>query len=366
MNIEIRPKESALTARPVVNSHNEWDPLEEVIVGDIWGATVPEWHPTLKATMPKHAWPMFRELGGRPFPQEVVAAAARELDELAEVLTREGVTVRRPRQTDFSRPFSTPQWRSAGGLYAAMPRDLLLVVGDEIIEAPMAWRCRYFEVEAFRPLLNEYFDRGARWSAAPKPMLLDELFVDDFEEPESFDRMRYVIGEHEPVFDAADFLRFGRDIFYIRSHVTNMKGVGWLTRHLGSEYRVHELECVDTHPMHIDTTFVPLAPGKMLVNPERCRALPEYFRHWDILVAPPPCTPDPTMLYMAGPWLSMNVLSLDGRRVVVARHEANMIKALTDWGFEPVVCEFQNFYRFGGSIHCATLDVRRRGDLRSY
>jgi len=29
---------------PVVNSYNEWDTLEEVVVGVIDGATVPSWH----------------------------------------------------------------------------------------------------------------------------------------------------------------------------------------------------------------------------------------------------------------------------------------------------------------------------------
>jgi glycine amidinotransferase len=28
---------------------------------------------------------------------------------------------------------------------------------------------------------------------------------------------------------------------------------------------VHEVEVYDTHPMHIDATFYPLAPGKLLV-----------------------------------------------------------------------------------------------------
>jgi hypothetical protein len=34
---------------PIVNSHNEFDPLEEVIVGRLEGATIPEWHVTGKA-----------------------------------------------------------------------------------------------------------------------------------------------------------------------------------------------------------------------------------------------------------------------------------------------------------------------------
>ena len=61
-------------------------------------------------------------------------------------------------------------------MYAAMPRDILIVVGDEIIEAPMAWRSRFFEYRAYRPLLKEYFKQGAKWTTAPKPLMSDDLY----------------------------------------------------------------------------------------------------------------------------------------------------------------------------------------------
>ena len=64
----------------------------------------------------------------------------------------------------------------SSGLYAAMPRDILMVVGDEIIEAPMAWRSRFFEYRSYRPLMKEYFRNGARWTTAPKPQMGDELY----------------------------------------------------------------------------------------------------------------------------------------------------------------------------------------------
>ena len=62
------------------------------------------------------------------------------------------------------------------GFYAAMPRDILLVVGDEIIESPMAWRSRFFEYRAYRSLMKEYFVSGAKWTTAPKPQMSDELY----------------------------------------------------------------------------------------------------------------------------------------------------------------------------------------------
>ncbi len=69
---------------------------------------------------------------------------------------------------------------------------------------------------------------------------------------------------------------------------------------------------------------------------------------------------------MCGKWLSMNVLTLDEKRVVVERHHTSMIKALEQWGFEPVPCDFLHYAAFGGAFHCATLDIRRRGGLESY
>jgi len=357
---------------PVVNSHNEWDPLEEAIVGVIEGATVPAWHPTLPVTMPRSQWPFFQAQGGRPFPKEQVDAARQELDELAHILEAEGVTVRRPERVDFAQPYSTPEWSSPGGLYAAMPRDLLIVLGDEILETPLAWRARYFEVHAFRSLLKEYFQRGARWTAAPRPQLADALYRADrarAEEElgeEGFATFDSVLTEFEPTFDAADFVRLGRDLFVQRSHVTNDFGIEWMRRHLGPAYRLHVLEVEDTHPMHVDATFVPLAPGKLLIHPERIKRLPAMFRGWDVMTSPLPEVPAGTPLYMSSRWLSMNLLSLDPERVLVERNEKALAQKLRDFGLKPVLCPFTHFYAFGGSFHCATLDVRRRGALKSY
>ena len=50
------------------------------------------------------------------------------------------------------------------------------MVGDEIIETPMAWRSRFFEYRAYRPLLKEYFKGGAKWTTVPKPLMADALY----------------------------------------------------------------------------------------------------------------------------------------------------------------------------------------------
>lgn len=353
-----------------VSAHNEWDPLEEVIVGDLHDATIPSNHIAVTCNIPRAAARAYPVFGGMRYPRMMTGPARRELAEFVHIMEQEGVRVRHPDPQPFHRNFRTPHW-SSRGFTCACPRDSMLVIGDEIIETPMAWRSRYFETFAYRSLCREYFAAGARWTAAPKPELRDELYDEEYETPMKGEPIRYVITEHEPVFDAADFVRCGRDLFVIRSNVTNASGIEWLRRHLGEKYTITEIESRCPQPMHIDTTFMPLAPGTLLINPEYVdvQRLPSMFRSWDVLVAP---EPDPIegalvkLTSMCGKWLSMNVLMLDEKRVICEAKQPTMIKALKDWGFEPIPCAFQHYAAFGGAFHCATLDVRRQGELQSY
>src|SRR5262249_3459666 len=151
---------------------------------------------------------------------EILDAARKELDQLVSILTKEGVHVRRPDPQDHSRRYRSPNWSSTG-LYDVMPRDVLLVFANEIVECPMAWRSRYYATSSYRSLLKEYFRAGAKWTAAPKPELSEELYEKEWVDVPCEQGFRSVITEFEPTFDAADFIRCGRDIFVQRSHVTN-------------------------------------------------------------------------------------------------------------------------------------------------
>ncbi|WP_030760072.1 amidinotransferase [Streptomyces sp. NRRL F-2664] len=373
MDTTIAPVGTGATAEALacpVGSHNEWDPLEEIIVGSLDGATIPSSHPVVACNIPPWAARLQGLAAGARFPKALIGPAQEELDGFVALLESLGVTVRRPDPVVHRKRFGTPDW-SSRGFCCSCPRDSMLVIGDEIIETPMAWPCRYFETHSYRPILKDYFRRGGRWTAAPRPQLTDELFDPEYRIPAPGEPMRYILTEFEPVFDAADFVRAGRDLFVIRSNVTNALGIEWLRRHLGPGYRIHEVRSRCRTPMHIDTTLLPLAPGKVLVNPEYVDVddLPEALRSWDVLTAP---EPDPirgpllNVTSMCGKWLNMNVLAVGGGRVIADRHHTGMLRALEGWGFEPVPCDLLHYAPFGGSFHCATLDIRRRGTLESY
>src|SRR6266545_4978467 len=85
----------------IVNSWNEWDPLEEVVVGIADSACFEPSEPACR--------PVVRNAPGRNFPSgpkaaETIAAANEQLDGLADVLRNRGIVVRRPRPIAFAQP----------------------------------------------------------------------------------------------------------------------------------------------------------------------------------------------------------------------------------------------------------------------
>lgn len=359
-----QPRPYAPQSSPV-QVYTEWDPLEEVIVGVIDDIRIPDWDPNMNAVIPKPYRDYFRTNAGQRFPQSLVDKAREEVNTLADILTSEGIKVKRPNEVDHHQPVITPHFSTGGAFYSAMPRDCLLAIGTTLIEVPMAWRSRYFETFAFRDLLNDYFKRGADWVAAPKPMLKDSLWDEEHDFDQEFP-FRSIIKDDEPLFDAADFMKIGRDIIGQRSHVTNDLGIEWLRRTLGDDYHIHIYEFDEPDPMHIDTTILPIAPGRVIVNKGWVPELPDIFRDWEILTPPASNLPDDHPLFITSKWIHTNVLMLDERTVIVEKDEERLIHAFHAWGIKTILCPFKHFQTFGGSFHCATLDVRRSGSLKRY
>lgn len=352
-----------------VCSYNEWDPLEEVIVGNVVGAVEMAFEPALSSYFalddPR------RHFRGGSYRQEEVERAQDQLDNFAALLQAEGIVVRRPDAVDHAVPYKTPDFEVPCGHGNTCPRDVLLVVGEEIIEAPMAQWARFFEYRAYRSLIKEYFQAGAKWAAAPKPLMSNQLYRENYRtDVKLFDVTTHaLLTEFEPCFDAACFMRFGKDIFWQPDLVSNQFGAAWLQRHLGPAYRIHRAEFVDDNPEHIDATLVPIRPGLVLGNPDQaCKDKTlDLFKEngWEVIMAAPSVRATASS-HNVSCWISMNILSLDEHTVVVEAAEQPMIDLMKAHGCRVLTCEFDQVYKFGGSFHCCTVDIRRRGTLQSY
>ena len=366
-----------------IGSFNEWDPLEEVIVGHVDGAMWPDWDLVESVPVSDELRDDVNKLRGhwRSYPQEICNDATKALAEFISILEGEGARVRRPEPFLFSAPYETPYWGVKNGFCAANPRDVILVIGNTFIECPMAHRGRYWEIFPYRKLLREYFDRGAMWISGPRPELRDELYNSDYCYPKTVpddlhgdwskvnpDNIEFFTSESEPVFDAADFVRCGRDIYGQRSQVTNWAGIEWLRRYLEPTYRLHIIPNRSPSAYHIDTTFMPLAPNKVLINPNWLdkTKLPAALKRWDVFEAPKPRSTPLSLAGWMSDWISINILMIDEHRVIVEKEQEDLISAFKRWGFKPIPCSFNRYYPFLGSLHCATLDTFRRGVLEDY
>ncbi len=340
-------------------SCNEWDTLEEIVVGNPFNAHFPA--PDVSTQLAEYPDRPLSEIPRGPFPSRIIEETEEDLIELIQVLEAHGVTVRRPDPWPHHARFSTIDWESHG-YYNYCPRDIMLVIGDRIIETPNVIRGRYFEGFSYRSMLMEYMQKGAKWFAAPRPRLLDSLFRPESKVPQN----------HEPAFDAANVLRFGRDLIYLVSATGNEIGGHWLQSILGSEFNVHFFKGV-YDGSHIDSTMVALRPGLLLCNPARLSddTIPEILKAWDILYCPPiegtdRYTTDYLQKCIGSDWIDMNLLSLSPDVVIVDRDQRQLIKLLESRGLTVVPLKLRHSKMLGGGFHCVTLDIRRRGPLERY
>lgn len=372
-----------------VNAWTQWGALKEVVVGVADKACfIPE-QPACHASVNKEGgsgategknpgageviaaelpWPM------GPKKQATIDAANAQLDNLGRVLEERGIRVLRPDPSiNWRNPLKTPFFEVPHQYCSTCGRDSLITLGNIIMEATMSRRDRYFEAMAYRDIISNLrkVDDEMLWKSAPKPTMRDEMYNEkwwDLTLEQRYKRMHdfeFCVTEDEPVFDAADITRCGKDIFVQLSMTCNRAGIDWLRKELAPHgFRTHMVRIpYDLAPSHLDCTFVPLRPGLVLTNPERpCMEEDlKIFKDngWRFIEAPQPVNPIRPWASQSSKWLSMNVLVIGPDVVVVEEEETEMKALLESESFEVISVPFRDVYEFGGGLHCATWDIER-------
>jgi len=356
-----------------VNVHTEWAPLQEVIVGSCVNFNMQGIDRTFRFLYDnrdgKHA--------DRNTPHQIerryIDERQEDLDMLQNLLEREGVVVKRPARLDKIQQIRTPDFDS----YTTgcdSPRDMYFCIGNEIIETPPTNRKRYFEHALLRGIFMEYFRKGARWVVAPRPSLNEASLDMGYWKDKVGEPVRSpteIEPSFEIAFDAANCLKFGRDIVMNVGTKNHELGATWLQRHLGEDYRVHPIRLCDSH---IDGHIVPISPGTLLVNEGAMHniysQLPRELQSWNRIPILDKATnfdyPDGHLQMATNVGMSVNVLSLDEKRIIIRDTATLTIEALERAGYEPIPFRLRHSELFGGGIHCATVDVRREDSREDY
>ena len=347
-----------------ISSHNHWDPLEEIVVGIADHARVPTVdRSTMSMSYTNHPVELIKPLEGA-YPQWLIDEANEDLNDLTDILKKLGVKVHRPKAINHSVEFSTPEWKTTGW-YTWCPRDLLLPLNNLMIETPSACRARYFETRAYRDIMLSAISDGTEWIAAPKPILPDESYqFEDIDGKPSLTNL-------EPVFDAPNCVRMGKDILFQISNTGNHWGLQWLKNVLEPRgYRIHPAEHIYSYG-HFDSTIIPLRAGLVLLNssrvtPENC---PKIFEKWDKIWFDD-CVVQgskvPGGVAPCSPYIGMNILSVNPNTIVCDSTQEPLMRELDKHGIDSIPVRFRHAMTLSGGIHCATLDLRRKGTLEDY
>lgn len=383
-----------------VNSFDEWSPLKEVIVGSPINYNSNNIELSFKLFFHDNAYdslscyypsyeeksPLDRNVAGdgqtyvdNNIKKQYLEELTEDVDELVQTLKNLNVTVHRPLSPSKMPKFNTPYW-DAACIPALNVRDQAIIIGNEIIETPPQIRARYFENDLLKTVFYRYFNAGSKWTTMPKPMMTDNSFDLAYVEDQIQDTIatqkvykqeasEFDIG-HEMMIDAAQCMRFGKDILVNVANKNHELGLQWLERHLDGRFNIHRLYRMTDN--HIDSIILPLRPGLLLLrSPEFLKFLPKALQQWDIIYPPEPKKNnfpnyEEGNLILTSKFIDLNVLSVDENTVIVNSLFPELIETLEKHKMTPVPVRHRHRRLFGGGFHCFTLDTVREGTMENY
>ena len=305
----------------MINTCNEWDPLEAIVVGSATHANWPTTDPVFAQESQRTLWKDSPVPSG-PVTQFIIDQANCELDTLSETLLRLGITVYRPQPMNFV---------ETQGMYNYCPRDRLLVWNDIIVDVNMMYPCRDQEIQNYSRLLAQ----ARQVMTMPRDQGL--------------------------VLDAANVCRLGDTWLFLESASGNRAAYEWLS----AQFPQVNIELCNFYAgVHIDSTIVPLREGLVMLNADRVTPAncPRAFRDWQkIWVTDDMIVPQDFYQYpYASKWIGMNLLSVDPETVIMDAAQTQLIDLLKKHRISAIPLTLSHSRTLGGGFHCVTLDTRRQ------
>jgi len=315
-------------------AHHEWGKLREVVIGISPANDFVIFYEFSQRWLLPPADEFCRNNAGRrliDIDAERARRIERQVEALAELIAREGVTVHRPeRLQGEERTFMAPNGEGAQ-LY---PRDPMIVVGSHVIDASLRLRCRQRERYGLRSLVQKMAaERGARWSSVPlgSPGCVDGPFL-----------------------EGGDVLLNGYEIYVGMSGcASDMAGIDWLQAMLGERYRVIPV-ALRSNVLHLDCALGLVKPGLLVWCPEKLiDGLPMSLRDWDAVAV----SKDEANL------LATNGLILEEGRMIVDSDNGRVIEELGKRKVDVIPLPFDAPIGCGGGLRCAHHPLLRESVL---
>lgn len=349
-----------------------WDPLESVVVGDCY--TAGQFDPFI----PKEYLDNFNQ---------ILTETKQDLDNLAMTLRNLGVTVYRPQVIAYSGAINFEGFAVNTPMPPVVPRDQYLVYDNTIYQTYTSMPDRYLDSRSYYEIFFKMYDRGYNWITMPPPNLKN---LDEFPQFWSKGGEVYNILNDRLLWHAATMFKCGDTIIVNSSGPGTQMGLKWMQRNIPDCNFVFNKNTTSNNWGHIDHGFF-MVNDDVVVCAER-NFVPECLRHKKLIEFGKVLQLDTKVTnYFSQLWENIdyqrgiqrlknyitqwngyeqevffdtNVLVVDPNNIVVSSIPDRMIKILRYYDVEVHVCHQRHSMFWDSGIHCATLDLERRGSKR--
>ena len=337
----------------------DWDPLEEVVVGDCYSPGVLDWSidPALQESF-----------------NTVLAETKQDLDNLALLLQTLGVQVHRPHVHDYQQGIELSSFSVPCPTSPMVPRDQYLVYGDTIYQTYTSMNDRYFDSLAYYNIFKRLFDQGHNWISQPLPNLRD------LPKDKNWMSQGSLIYNHlyhnQLLWHTATMFKCGDRLITNTAGPGSQSGLDWMRRNLPADVVVenhgtamnawghidHGFFMInDDTVICVDQTFVPKCLRNKTVYEIKQylpTALPSMY------TAPVNALLDDAKGYEQVVVFDSNVLVVDSTNIVFDRDMPRLFDFLATLNVKCHVATLRHRHFWASGTHCSTLDIRRRGNKR--
>lgn len=338
----------------IINSYTEFQPLEEVIIGQGYP---PDYFDCVQCDQTRSCL------------EQIFSEIEEDFEHLVRMLESFGVTVRRPGVIS-KQEFQEQHQQGIHVLPPLTPRDRQQVFGQKLV--------RFADYGIFDQLFDHYR------SVAPEQVV--DIFATD---PQHFFNGA----------NASCVFRMGRDVWFDESEYLTAAQTHWLQHNVMTDagYRFHRMLTEG----HGDCVFAVLKPGVILTSYHDDGVnYRQDFPNWDRY-----CVRSASMnrfydfrneLHPGLTWwipgrdnlnqfreyvdtyltewtgtihesvFDVNCLSVDESHVIFGCYDKDVFDYCRKHGIEPILCDIRHRFFFDGSVHCCSSDIRRRGKMEDY